>query len=148
MSGPQTEKKPVCAVGIACFRGDEVLLVKRATEPRQGEWSIPGGRIEFGETTRQAALRELAEETGVSAELAGLVDVVDAVFADQAGAPDGHYVLVDFAAIWQSGDPVAGDDAAEAKFVKLDQLAGFDLWAETTRIIIKGAEIARQHVQE
>ena len=122
---------PIPAVGIVCLRGDAVLLIRRGTPPRQGEWSLPGGRIEPGERAVDAALRELGEETGVVAEITGLIDVVDGLFPE-AGR---HYVLIDYAARWVSGDPVAGDDAAEARFVALDQVDGLIDWSETRRVI-------------
>lgn len=122
-------RPPVPAVGIVCLRGEEVLLVRRAHPPRQGEWSLPGGRIEPGETAAAAALRELHEETGVNAELVGLIDVVDAII------PPYHYVLIDYVARWTGGEPYAGDDAAEARFFSLSDLSKLGLWAETDRII-------------
>lgn len=126
---------PVPCVGVVCLRGDEVLLIRRGTPPRQGEWSLPGGRIEPGERAVDAALRELREETGVEAELTGLLDVVDGVFPE-AGR---HYVLIDYAASWISGEPVAGDDAIEARFVTLDQASTMVDWSETRRIIALAA---------
>ncbi len=126
---------PVPAVGVVCLRGDEVLLIRRGTPPRQGEWSLPGGRIEPGERAVDAALRELREETGVEAEITGLIDVVDGVFPE-AGR---HYVLIDYAALWISGEPVAGDDAVEARFVALDEAPALVDWAETRRIIALAA---------
>lgn len=122
---------PVPAVGVVCLRGDSVLLIRRGTPPRQGEWSLPGGRIEPGERAVDAALRELREETGVEAEITGLIDVVDGLFPE-AGR---HYVLIDYAARWLSGEPVAGDDAAEARFVALDEVEALIDWSETRRII-------------
>lgn len=129
---------PVPAVGVVCLRGDEVLLIRRGQPPRQGEWSLPGGRIEPGERAVDAALRELREETGVEAEITGLIDVVDGVFPE-AGR---HYVLIDYAARWLSGEPVAGDDALEARFVALDQIGALIDWSETRRII--GLALARR----
>lgn len=126
---------PVPAVGVVCLRGDEVLLIRRGTPPRQGEWSLPGGRIEPGETATDAAIRELREETGVEARLTGLLDVVDGIFPS-AGR---HYVLIDYAAEWLSGEPVAGDDALEARFVALDQVEALIDWSETRRIIAMAA---------
>jgi 8-oxo-dGTP diphosphatase len=123
--------RPVPAVGVVCLRGDSVLLIRRGTPPRQGEWSLPGGRIEPGERAVDAALRELREETGVKAEITGLIDVVDGLFPE-AGR---HYVLIDYAARWLSGEPVAGDDAAEARFVALDEVETLIDWSETRRII-------------
>ena len=122
---------PVPCVGVVCLRGDEVLLIRRGTPPRQGEWSLPGGRIEPGERAVDAALRELREETGVEAEITGLLDVVDGIFPE-AGR---HYVLIDYAARWRSGEPVAGDDAVEARFVTLDQARTLVRWDETRRVI-------------
>lgn len=128
---------PVAAVGVVCFRGDDVLLVRRGTPPLEDAWSLPGGRIEWGERAADAALRELNEETGCSAELIGLIDVVDAVFTSRTSAdsPWGHYVLIDYAARWTAGEPLAGDDAREARFFYPDEVAALDLWSETRRII-------------
>lgn len=128
---------PVPAVGVVCLRGDEVLLIRRGSPPRQGEWSLPGGRIESGERAADAGLRELREETGVEAEIVGLVDVIDGLFPE-AGR---HYVLIDYAARWVSGDPVAGDDALEARFVPLDQVDALIDWSETRRVIRLAATI-------
>ncbi|WP_029415589.1 NUDIX hydrolase [Brevundimonas bacteroides] len=122
---------PVPAVGVVCLRADEVLLIRRAAPPRLGEWSLPGGRVEPGETVRAAAIRELREETGVEARLLGLIDVVDGIFPD-AGR---HYVLIDFVAEWVSGEPIAGDDAAEAAFVPADEALRRVRWSETRRVI-------------
>jgi len=127
-------RTPQPAVGVVCFREDSVLLIRRRTPPLAGAWSLPGGRIEWGERVAEAALRELREETGVSAEILGLVAVVDGLFGEP-GAPDRHYVLVDYAARWIAGEPVPGDDAADAAFHPLADLEGLGLWEETMRII-------------
>ncbi len=126
---------PVPCVGVVCLRGDEVLLIRRGKPPREGEWSLPGGRIEPGERATEAGLRELREETGVEARITGLVDVVDGLFPE-AGR---HYVLIDYAAQWLSGEPVAGDDAAEARFVALAEVEALVGWGETRRIIAEAA---------
>lgn len=131
MTEPLPMPLPVPAVGVVCLRGDKVLLIRRGTPPRIGEWSLPGGRIEPGERAIDAALRELREETGVEAEIVGLIDVVDGLFPE-AGL---HYVLIDYAARWVAGEPVAGDDAAEACFVPLDDVDALVGWSETRRII-------------
>ncbi len=131
--------QPVPAVGVVCIRGDDVLLIRRGTAPMIGEWSLPGGRIEPGERAVDTALRELREETGVEAEVLGVLDVVDGLFP-----PDRHFVLIDYAARWVAGEPKAGDDAAEAAFLPLAQLDELVAWAETRRIIRLAAERLRQ----
>ena len=135
------QPKPTAAVGVVCLRGDEVLLIRRGNPPLQGDWSLPGGRIEWGERAADAALRELREETGVEAELLGLVEVADGLFHSRP-KPDGtggevvrHYVLVDYAARWTSGEAVAGDDAAAVGWHRLDALGELGLWSETVRVI-------------
>jgi 8-oxo-dGTP diphosphatase len=135
MLGPEdgmneaNERRPVAAVGVVCLRGDDVLLIRRGAPPLEGQWSLPGGRIELGEHTADAALRELREETGCIAELVGLIDVVDAIWSDR------HYVLIDYAARWLSGEPIAGDDARDARFFTPAELTTLELWSETRRII-------------
>jgi 8-oxo-dGTP diphosphatase len=132
------QRTPIAAAGVVCLRGDEVLLVRRAQPPMQDAWSLPGGRIEWGERAADAALRELKEETGCSAQIVGLIDVVDAVFSRRTAAsaePWGHYVLIDYAARWTAGEPNAGDDALDARFFRADELAGLGLWSETLRVI-------------
>ncbi|MGA1344100.1 MAG: NUDIX hydrolase [Hyphomonas sp.] len=137
--------RPQPSVGIVCFRGEDVALIRRGTKPLAGEWSVPGGRIEFGERAEVAALRELKEETGLTARLIGLVDVVDAIFTSRTtGAVARHYLLFDYAAIWASGEPLAGDDADHAEWISPPRLAGLPIWAETRRII----EAAREMVSK
>ena len=132
---------PSPTAGVICLRGRAVLLIRLGTPPRLGEWSLPGGRIEWGESPAACALRELREETGVEAELLGLVDVVDGQFAQPDGQLANHFVLIDYAARWLSGQPVAGDDASEARFFALDEALALVDWSETKRVI--GEAMAR-----
>lgn len=139
-------KRPIAAVGVVCLRGDDVLLIRRGAPPLQDRWSLPGGRIEWGERTADAALRELKEETGCDADLIGLIDVVDAVLTKSGASsepPWGHYVLIDYAARWRGGEPRGGDDATDARFFARQEIQALDLWDETLRII----EAARAMVQ-
>lgn len=127
---------PRPTAGVVCFRGREVLLIKRGNPPRQGQWSLPGGRIEWGETSEAAALRELVEETGVAAELLGLIDVVDGIMTSrETGQITRHYIMVDYAARWLSGEPVAGDDAADARFFLLEEALAIIEWDVTRKVI-------------
>jgi 8-oxo-dGTP diphosphatase len=138
---PTPSLQPTAAVGVVCLRGDDVLLIRRGKPPLEGEWSLPGGRIEWGERTADAALRELKEETDCSAEIVGLVDVVDGIMTrtrDSEAAPWAHYVLIDYAARWIGGEPSAGDDASDARFFSPAELEALGLWTETLRIIAAG----------
>jgi 8-oxo-dGTP diphosphatase len=128
-----TELRPTACAGVVCLRGGEVLLIRRGKPPRMGQWSIPGGRMEMGETAAQAALRELVEETGVTAELLGLIDVVDH-FGETS-----QMVLIDYAARWTAGEPVAGDDAADARFYPLAEALDLVGWSETRRVVAEAA---------
>ncbi|MEA1941298.1 MAG: NUDIX domain-containing protein [Pseudomonadota bacterium] len=128
--------RPVASAGIVVFRGEEVLLIKRGKPPYEGEWSLPGGKIEYGETAAEAALRELAEETGTTARITGLIDVIDSIGDREPGRPgDWHYVLVDFAAVWTGGEPSADDDVTEAAFFPLREAIALTKWDKTRDVI-------------
>lgn len=141
-------QRPVVGVGVVVLKDDHVLLIQRGTPPRTGQWSIPGGKQELGETWRETAHREVMEETGLEIELIGLVDVVDAIgrqgddtapnrrrVSDPARPIAYHYTLVDAAAVWKAGTPAAGSDAMHAEFIPLARLDDYVLWDETVRII-------------
>lgn len=131
-----TQNNPVNCVGVICFRGDDVLLIKRGKPPRQGDWSLPGGRIEPGETQAEAALRELFEETGVTAALGPKVLTLPAHFEGT------DYILHDYVAEWTGGEPVAGDDASHAQFMPSEVLDDLGMW-DATRKVIETARAAR-----
>jgi len=115
--------------------GDRVLLIRRAKPPHAGKWSLPGGHQELGETVRETAAREVYEETGLTVAVAEFLDVVDAITPDGKGGTAYHYTLIDFAADWVSGEPVAGSDAADVVWADPDDLDRFGLWRETQRVI-------------
>ena len=135
----QMKKSPLQCVGVICFRGEEVLLIKRGKPPRLGEWSIPGGQIEPGETEIQAARRELMEETGVSAEIVAKIAHIPAEFDGRS------YDLHDYLAIWEGGEPVAADDAADALFADIQTLADTPMW-DKTRDIIEAGRVMKKAV--
>jgi 8-oxo-dGTP diphosphatase len=127
---------PVVAVGAVIWRGPErLLLVRRGQPPRLGEWSIPGGRVEAGETLKQALLREVGEETSLTVAIAGLIDVVDLIERDANCGVVAHYVLVDFSARWRAGEFCAGSDVAECGWFAPAVALALVAWTETRRII-------------
>jgi ADP-ribose pyrophosphatase YjhB (NUDIX family) len=108
---------PRCGVSAVVFQGDDVLLVRRSKGPYGGLWSLPGGHIEPGEPAIVAAVREVEEETGIAAAIAGLVDFHEVLRRDANFGVAAHYVLLVFYGRWIDGEPVAGGDAAAARFV-------------------------------
>lgn len=127
--------RPFIGVGVVIWKDDKVLLIQRGKPPRMGQWSIPGGGQELGETVRETAIREAKEETGLDIEVCGLVDVVDAIRADHEGKIASHITLIDYAARWVAGEPVAGDDAMGAGWFTLDEVTRLGIWEETVRVI-------------
>lgn len=113
--------QPIAAASAVLIRGDEVLMVKRGQAPNRGLWSFPGGKIIPGERAADAALRELAEETGVQAEARELITVLDLI-AREAGCVQYHYLLVVMRCDWRAGEPAAADDAAEARWIPVAEL--------------------------
>jgi mutator protein MutT len=113
-------QRPIPATIAAVVRDGHVLLVRRANPPDAGCWAFPGGKIDAGERLEAAVARELLEETGVRAEPLQVFDAVD-VF-DGAGALRRHFILIAVLCRWQSGEPVAGDDASDARWVPLEDL--------------------------
>lgn len=123
------------AVGVVVFKGDSVLLIRRGKAPRAGEWSLPGGSQNVGETVRETATREVLEETGVEIREPHFLEVIDAIIPDDEGRVRFHYTLIDFQAEWRSGDPVAADDATSAEWISLDGLEKLNLWDKTVTVI-------------
>ena len=114
--------RPEICVGAVAVEDDRILLVRRGRGPAAGEWSVPGGRVEAGETLAEAVVRELAEETGVEAVCDDLVGWVERI------GPDYHYVIMDFrVTVLDDRPPVAGDDAAEAAWFPLVDIAELSL---------------------
>lgn len=134
---------PVVAVGVIVLKDGLVLLVKRAAEPARGKWSVPGGTVELGETLREAAAREVKEETGLDVDVGPLVEVVERVLHDDDGRIRYHYVILDFAARYIAGELAAASDALEARWVPLDELENFDTTEWLDRVIRKAVELAR-----
>jgi ADP-ribose pyrophosphatase YjhB (NUDIX family) len=110
-------ERPVVGVLAVVLRGERALVVRRANPPLPGRWGFPGGVLELGETVAEGAMRELAEETGVVAEPAGILTVIDTIDRDAEGRVRYHYTLVAVRGLWRSGEGVAGDDADEVAWL-------------------------------
>lgn len=130
--------RPLVGVGAVIVHEGKVVIVQRGTEPLKGQWSIPGGALEVGETLRECAAREALEETGLQVEAGAVLEVFDAIYRQPDGRIQYHYVLIDFACRLLGGELRAGADAAQARWVTLDQLADFEV-AETARKVISKA---------
>ena len=115
-----------------------IVLVRRRFEPLAGEWSLPGGKVEAGETLEAATAREIVEETGLVIEVGPLVEVLDRIFRDDDGQVQFHYVLVDYLCRAQSGCLVAGSDVSDVTIADPRDLAPFSL-ATITRTVIEKA---------
>lgn len=130
-------RRPVIGVSTLVRRDGCVLLVKRGNAPLADVWAFPGGRVEFGERLAEAAAREVEEETGLRVTIAGAIDQAEIILRDADGAPERHYVLIVFAGDWVSGEPVAGDDAADALWVPESDLHRFPKTPDTERILAR-----------
>jgi 8-oxo-dGTP diphosphatase len=104
-----------------------VLLIERAKGALKGRWSLPGGHIEPGETARDAAVREVAEETSVEAAIHGLVDIHDVILRGADGGLLAHYLITVFCGRWRAGEPAAGSDATAARFVRIGDIEDYPL---------------------
>ena len=136
--------RPLLGAGAVIIRGDEVVLVRRAHPPRLGEWSIPGGLVELGETLRQAAEREAVEETGLVVDAGDVLEVFESITPDAQGKISFHYVVVDFLCKPKSGELRAGGDASEARWVARSGLNEMNLSETTLRVLQKAFELRGQ----
>ncbi len=135
--------RPIIGVGAVIVSGDRALLVRRATEPLKGEWSVPGGMLELGEKLRDGAAREAFEETGLKVEVGDVLDVFDSIFIDDEGRTQYHYVLIDYLCRPQPGEAVPGSDVSEVLWVAESHLAAMNLRASIAQVVRKGLAAAR-----
>jgi ADP-ribose pyrophosphatase YjhB (NUDIX family) len=136
--------RPIVGVGAVIISGDRALLVRRATEPLKGEWSVPGGVLELGEKLRDGAAREALEETGLRVEAGEVLDVFDSIFTDADGRTQYHYVLIDFLCRPRSGEAIAGSDVSHVRWVTESDLAGMQLRDSIAQVVRKGLAAARK----
>ena len=130
--------RPLVGVGAVIVRDKRVLLVRRGQAPLLGEWSLPGGVLECGETLREATIREAREETGLQVETGVLLGVYERVIRSEGGRVRYHYVLIDFLCRAVAGDLKAGSDAADVRWFESAALDGLNLPTDTREVIYKG----------
>jgi len=130
-------ERPLVGVGAVIVDGDRVVLVRRAAEPMAGQWSIPGGLLELGETMRAGAAREALEETGLQVEAGEVLEVLDCIVPDANGKPRFHYVLIDFLCRRIAGELRAGGDSAEARWVRESELTDLGVADAAVKVIRK-----------
>ena len=142
MAGREYPERPLVGVGGVVIDGERVLLTRRGREPLKGEWSLPGGLVEVGESLADAVRREIAEETGLEVRVEGIVKVLDRITRDKRRRVKYHYVLVDFLCRADGGVLRASSDVSEARWVRRRDLAKYSLRPATLRVIEKAFKAA------
>ncbi len=134
---------PRCGASAAIFRGSEVLLIQRSKGAFEGLWSFPGGHIEPGERARDAAAREVREETCIEAEILGVLDVHDVIMRAADGSLGSHYVLAVYWGRWVAGEPVAASDSRASRFFRTDALSDLAMTDGSRQLVERAALLAR-----
>jgi 8-oxo-dGTP diphosphatase len=136
-------ERPIVGVGAVIVGDGRVLLVRRGHEPLKGEWSLPGGAVEVGETLRDAVAREVLEETGLEVDVGPVVEVLDRIRVDPDGRARYHYVLIDYLCRPVGGTLACGSDAEEAVWAAFDELANYRVADSAVRVIRKALDYTR-----
>jgi 8-oxo-dGTP diphosphatase len=149
-SSREYPERPVVGIGGVIIDQDRTLLIRRGSEPLLGEWSIPGGTMELGESLEEGVARELLEETGIAVRVLDLIEVFDRVYLENAPIdaqtkrrPRFHFVIVDYLCERLSGEPRAGSDVTDVAFAREDELVRFHLTETATRILKKAFAMDR-----
>ena len=143
MSDRKYPDRPYVGIGAVIVHEGRVVLVKRRFEPLAGEWSIPGGAVEAGETLEACVAREMAEETGFVVEVGPVVEVLDRITRDEEGRVLYHFVLIDYLCWPIGGELRAGSDVAEAVLAEPSEIALYALTEKATSVIERALEMAR-----
>jgi 8-oxo-dGTP diphosphatase len=133
--------RPIVGVGAVVIDGDRVLLVRRGHEPLKGEWSLPGGAVEIGETLKVAVAREVREETGLEVDVGPMVEVLDRIRLDGDGRPIYHYVLIDFLCRPSGGALACASDADDARWAPVSELTQYRVAESAVAVILKALAI-------
>src|SRR5438093_570202 len=134
---PPFPVSPVVGVGAVIFDGDRVLLVKRGHEPLKGEWSLPGGRVELGETLEAAVVREVLEETGLDVAVGPVVEVLDRVRRASDGSVEHHFVIIDYVCEARGGQLAHASDADDVRWVPIAELTAYHITEKAHEVIAK-----------
>jgi 8-oxo-dGTP diphosphatase len=135
-------ERPLVGVGGVVIAGGRTLLIKRGSAPLEGQWSIPGGMLELGESIAEGVRRELAEETGIEVRVLDLIEVFERVIPGEAGRTRYHFVILDYLCEMVSGEAKAASDVTDVAWAREDELEGFQLTAIATRVIKRAFEMA------
>ena len=137
-------ERPLVGVGGVVIDGDRTLLIRRGSAPLEGQWSIPGGMLELGESIEEGVRRELAEETGIVVRVLELIEVFERVIPGEAGRTRYHFVILDYLCEMVSGEARAASDVIDVAWATDEELERFELTAIATRVIRRAFEMARR----
>jgi 8-oxo-dGTP diphosphatase len=126
---------PLVGIGAVVWRGENILLVRRKNPPAEGQWGLPGGKQQLGETIFEAAIREVREETAIEMVPLGIITAIDTITSDKKGKTEYHYTIVEVVGEWVSGEPRADDDALEARWVLPVEVENLCAWPEVARVV-------------
>ncbi len=143
-SSREYPQRPVVGVGGVVVREGRVLLVERASEPLAGQWSLPGGAVELGETLEEAVVRELREETGLAVRVLELVEAFERITRDESSRPRYHYVLLDYLCEALEGEPRPGSDVRAVAWAAPEEFPGYKLTAKAEEVCRKALALWRR----
>jgi 8-oxo-dGTP diphosphatase len=129
---------PVVGVGAVVVRDGRALIIRRGHEPRKGEWSLPGGHVELGESLTDAVRREIKEETGLQVEPGAIIESFDRIHRDEDGRIRYHFVIIDYVCHVSTGDAVAGSDASDVAWITAEQIEQYGINPHAATVIRRG----------
>lgn len=133
-------KRPIVGVGALILRRDRILMAQRGKEPLKGWWSLPGGALELGESLKDAVSREVLEETGLVVRPVAMFEIFERIIRDAAGAPEYHYILIDYVCRITGGTLCAGDDVCRVEWMRRRDLPGLQITEGTLAVIERAFE--------
>jgi ADP-ribose pyrophosphatase YjhB (NUDIX family) len=138
-------KRPIVGVGALIFQRDRILMAQRGKQPLKDWWSLPGAALELGERLADGICREVREETGLDVRPLGVLEIFERIMPDSSGAPEYHYVLIDYVCRITGGELRAGDDVARVEWVRRRDLANLQITEGTLAVIEKGFRERRRY---